>query len=206
MKLNRDSKWQTRYLTVSKEGSWLKNASSLEGDACFCPLALLWVKKLTSTNDHSVTSIDKQGRGGIIFAHLSNVKVEKELAKLFPLTKRQNDKFRDSIVLRIHSDGGGKSTATTLRCTRGAAENIVLGCSAIIDVLRGHSSRKKSGGSSSQQYATKQHSSSDMYTNSQMTHNKKEYLSAKNSLSSEDNAIVIARSHADEGAPNLWEA
>ena len=131
---------------MSKEGSWLNNGAATKGDSCFCPLALLWVKKLNSSNDHSVATIDKQGKGGMIFTHLSKLKVDKERGIGFPLTKKQSDKFRDSVVVRLYSDAGGNSTVVTFRCTRGAAENITVGCSAIIDVLRGQSSTDVNNG------------------------------------------------------------
>ncbi len=213
LKLNRENKWQTRYLTVSKEGSWLNNGTSSNGDSCFCPLALLWVKKLTSSNDHSVTNIDKQGKGGMIFAHLSKVKVEKGRGTGLPLTKKQIEKFRDSVIVRLYSDAGGKNAVTTLRCTKGAAENISVGCSAIIEVLRGQRPSKKHGGksnkhvgSSSQQYVAQHQISGGMYTGHETMLNPQGSIIGQKSNSNEDNGVVVARSYADEGAPNLWEA
>ncbi len=206
LKLNRENKWQTKYLTVSKEGSWLNNDTGSKVDSCFCPLALLWVKKLNSSNDHSVTTIDKQGRGGMIFTHLSKVKVGKGRAKGYPLSKKQSDKFRDSVIVTLFSDGG-KGSGVTFRCTKGAAENISVGCSAIIDVLRGQKSSKKNiaNGSSSQQYVANHQAATQMhYPNNEMFG--KNVMHDRSMSHEDDGGVVVARSYADEGAPHLWEA
>jgi hypothetical protein len=234
LKLNRENKWQTRFLTVSKEGTWLKSGKDISnGDACFCPLALLWVKKLTRSNDHSVTTIDQQGRGGVIFAHLVKAKVENELATRFPLTKKQADKFRDSLVVRIYSDSGDKTSGITFRCTLGTAESIVMGCSAIADVLRGHSPKKsKSRPSSSATDGNMAHSSSQQYVANQafgtvqlpasipvgvpsggMSSGQQYSLSSQSGRMPNNQGIVFppqqqvfAKSYAESGAPHLWEA
>lgn len=202
------------------------------GDACFCPLALLWVKKLTRSNDFSVTTIDKQGKGGIIFAHLAEVKVDNEWTNQFPLPKKISQKYSDSVTIRIFSDGDGNSNVTTLRCSRGAADNILLGCSAIIEVLRGGSRMKNR----SQKIATDDKdmhkSSSEQYVNQQSMQRtggiqgnsvassvgSSHQLSIESSKNGSQrsgrvmknqtiaNRPVVARNYADQGAPHLWEA
>lgn len=202
------------------------------GDACFCPLALLWVKKLTRSNDFSVTTIDKQGKGGIIFAHLAEVKVDNEWTNQFPLPKKISQKYSDSVTIRIFSDGDGNSNVTTLRCSRGAADNILLGCSAIIEVLRGGSRMKNQ----SQKIATDDKdmhkSSSEQYVNQQSMQRtggiqgnsvassvgSSHQLSIESSKNGSQrsgrvmknqtiaNRPVVARNYADQGAPHLWEA
>lgn len=134
LKLNRDEKWQTRYLTVSKEGSWLKKGAKQE--ACFCPLGLLWVKKFNKSKEHSVLTIDKQGRGGLLLANLVRVQVTDSQQGTNKLTKVQLQKYNDSCIVTLH----GKSTFVTFRAERDDADAIMVGCNAIIDVLRGNNS------------------------------------------------------------------
>ena len=227
MKLNRENKWQTRFLTVSKEGTWLRNGKDMSnGDACFCPLALLWVKKLTRSNDFSVTTIDKQGKGGIIFAHLAEVKVDNEWTNQFPLPKKLSQKYSDSVTIRIFSDGDGKTNVTTLRCSRGTADNILLGCSAIIEVLRGGSRMKRTTDdknmhkSSSEQYVNQQNqqqiggiqgnsvassvgSSRQLSIESSKNGSKRSGRVMANQTA---NRPVVAKNYAEQGAPHLWEA
>lgn len=145
LKLNRDNKWQTRYLTVSKEGTWLKN--NAKSDACFCPLGLLWVKKFNKSREHSVLTIDKQGRGGMLLANLIQVSMGEDSKDISNsvLTKNQMKKFHDSCIVKLQ----GQSSFVTLRCERNDADAILIGCNAIIDVLRGsnNSSSASSAGS-----------------------------------------------------------
>jgi len=216
----------------------LKNGNEISQGDAFCPLGLLWVKKLNRTNDYSVTSIDKQGRGGMIFAHLVKIKVEnEELANKFPLSKR-HEKFNDSVVVRIYSDSGGKTSYVTFRCTRGASEAFVVGCNAIIDVLRGHSTQKKPNQanttnssmpqSSSEQYVAKQKNINPMHAGSPIAVKPQGRAASKINMNNQSGRVniqqltndralasnqqyasqpaVIAKSHAEMGAPHLWEA
>ncbi len=139
LKINREKKWQTRYLTVSKEGTWLKN--NAKSDACFCPLGLLWVKKFSKSKEHSVLTIDKQGRGGILLANLMQVTLSEVKGNNSDLTKSQLRKYHDSCVINLHA----KSSFVTLRCDRNDADAILIGCNAIIDVLRGTSKSSEGG-------------------------------------------------------------
>ncbi len=154
LKLNREKKWQTRYLTVSKEGTWLK--SSAKSDACFCPLGLLWVKKFSKSREYSVLTIDKQGRGGVLLANLVQVNVSEDKNGNSALTKTQMKKFHDSCIVSIQ----GKSSFVTLRCERNDADAILIGCNAIIDVLRG--SRSSEGSTSGSVMMKSQSGSSRM--------------------------------------------
>ena len=131
LKLNREKKWQTRYLTVSKEGTWLKNNN--KSDACFCPLGLLWVKKFSKSKEHSVLTIDKQGRGGMLLANIVRASLIEDYTGSSSLTKRQLEKYHDSIIIKLQ----GTTSMVTLRCERNDAEAISVGCNAMIDVLRG---------------------------------------------------------------------
>lgn len=196
------------------------------GDACFCPLALLWVKKLTRSNDFSVTTIDKQGKGGIIFAHLAEVKVDNEWTNQFPLPKKMSQKYSDSVTIRIFSDGDGKTNVTTLRCSRGTADNILLGCSAIIEVLRGGSRMKRTTDdknmhkSSSEQYVNQQNKqqiggiqgnsvASSVGSSRQLSIESSKNGSQRSGrvmANQTANRPVVAKNYAEQGAPHLWEA
>lgn len=196
------------------------------GDACFCPLALLWVKKLTRSNDFSVTTIDKQGKGGIIFAHLAEVKVDNEWTNQFPLPKKISQKYSDSVTIRIFSDGDGKTNVTTLRCSRGTADNILLGCSAIIEVLRGGSRMKRTTDdknmhkSSSEQYVNQQNKqqiggiqgnsvASSVGSSRQLSIESSKNGSQRSGrvmANQTANRPVVAKNYAEQGAPHLWEA
>jgi hypothetical protein len=132
LKLNREQKWQPRYLTVSKEGTWLKTNGNTE-NASFCPLGLLWVKKFVKSKETSVLTIDKQGKGGMLLASLIEVSFADRHQGISSLTKRQREKYHDSCVIILQ----GSSSFVTLRCEKSDADAIIVGCNAIIEVLRG---------------------------------------------------------------------
>ena len=113
LKLNREKKWQTRYLTVSKEGTWLKNSD--KGDSCFCPLGFLWVKKFNRSKEHSVLTIDKQGKGGMLLANLVQIRTQDDYERTSGLTKKQLERYHDSLIIHIH----GASSFVTFRCDQG---------------------------------------------------------------------------------------
>lgn len=227
LKLNREKKWQTRFLTVSKEGAWLKNAvdNSTGGESFFCPLALLWVKKLTKNNEYSVTTIDKQGRGGLILAHMTRSRIENEWSSQFPLAKKQAEKFRDSVILRIYSQTGQKSSAVTLKCTKGVADQIIDGCSAVVNILRkqyllkGKSAPKNlisdvnSKGFSA--VSKTAHPGNDARLDNGSFHKQMPFDSHKNISRNQQerminqnlqSQVVVAKNYESSGAPNLWEA
>jgi len=140
LKLNRENKWQSRYLTVSKEGTWLKyNRTS--GDRGFCPLGILWLKKMNSKNEYSISNIDKQGRGGILFFHLLDV-VQCDILADYPLTRKQQSNFKDSTCLRFLVDQDDTSRNVTLCCSTSSCKEITDGCQAIINILK---NTRKSG-------------------------------------------------------------
>lgn len=197
---------------MSKEGTWLKNtSSSSKANSCFCPLALLWLKKQSRNSDHSVTNIDRQGKGGMIFSHMFNVKIEPELAKAYPLTKKQNEKFKNSVVVRLFAENAGNSSVVIFRCSQEVAETIMMGCSAIIDVLKGRTkkeakpSKRGADGSSSQQYVARHQQSSGQ------VHAGGNQMLGAPKPSNQDNGHfpsqqVVAKNYAQSGAPHLWEA
>jgi len=226
LKLNREKRWQTRFITVSKEGAWLKNAID-NGDTLFFPLALLWVKKLTKQNEYSVTTIDKQGRGGMILAHMSRAKIENEWSSQFPLTKKQAEKFKDSVIVRIYSQTAQKSSAITLKCTEAVANQIINGCSAVVNVLRRqHLSKGKSASNAlisdvnrkgvSAANSNPIQRGNDARPQNGASFQKQIRYDNQHNISSNPHErmlnqsvqgqVVVAKNYESSGAPNLWEA
>ena len=235
LKLNRENKWQTRYLTVSSEGTWLKKDSDLgNGDSCFCPLGILWLKKLNKNKEHSISNIDKQGRGGMLLANLTRANEVHDYTSKYPMSRKQLDQFKGSAVIRLYSDASGPMKFITLRCTKPDAVGIILGCNAIIDVLRGSNIlfQKKSQtnlqtmqdrpipniakqGSGSQRYSdpipniVNQGSSSQRYSDPipnivNQGSSSQRYIDSQSSQQLSQQASVVSRSVS--GAPHLWEA
>jgi len=140
LKLNRDYKWQLKYLTVSKEGSWLKKGNGVSvGDACFCPLGILWVKKFNrKTKEHTIATIDKQGKGGFLFSKLRSVEeVINDEATIYPMTKKQKEQFANSVIVKMYCENAGPTRLVTIRCSRPDAEAIIQGGNAILHMMRG---------------------------------------------------------------------
>jgi hypothetical protein len=73
LKLSRRNKWQVRYLTVSREVMRLNTEEEVTGNVGQCPRALLWPKQIKSQN-HSVSCIKGNGRGGVLFENLKQVR------------------------------------------------------------------------------------------------------------------------------------
>lgn len=69
LKLGRRNRWQVRYLTVSREVTSFES----DDDVGQCPKALLWPKQRNPPNC-SVASIKDNGRGGVRFDHLKQVR------------------------------------------------------------------------------------------------------------------------------------
>jgi len=142
LKLNRDKKWHLRFLTVSQEGSWLNNGDSRSHDSGYYPLGLLWVKKMNKTKGHSITSIDPDGRGGLLLADM--VRIEEctaDIENKFPLTKRQLRDYPDSVALRLQVDHNGITRFVTFRCSKAASSVIITGCQSAIALLGTYSIR-----------------------------------------------------------------
>lgn len=74
LKLSRRNKWQVRYLTVSREVTRLDTQEFFTGNIGQCPKALLWPKQRKGRNN-SVSSIKGNGRGGLLFAQLTQVEL-----------------------------------------------------------------------------------------------------------------------------------
>jgi hypothetical protein len=142
LKMNRDKKWQDRVLTVSKEVAHLSQGknSTFSGDRGHCPQGLLWAKKFnTKTREHSVSDIDKTGKGGMLLSNLQGASLGNVAD--YPLSKKQlQGEFKDSVVVVLHTaeDGyPGNLRDVVLRCkSMDDATFICSGCKAIADTLQ----------------------------------------------------------------------
>ena len=104
LKLNTNNKWELRFLTVTKEILWLKQGSEDNtGDRMHVPQGLLWLKKFSSkTKDQSITAIDKQGRGGMLFPHIISTTISSSSDNSVPIpSKFLSGKFNSSILLTL---------------------------------------------------------------------------------------------------------
>ena len=215
LKLNRENKWQTRYLTVSSEGTWLNKGNNLRnGDSCFCPLGIVWVKKLNKTQEHSISNIDKQGRGGMLLANLSRAIEIHDYTSKYPMSRKQLDQFKGSAVIRLYSDSKGPKKFVTLRCTKPDAVGIILGCNAIIDVLRGGNilDQKKVQPNPNSQIVYQNPSAPSIVKmgssgmGSSAVSSSQKYVDNQSTLQYSQPGSVVTRRYASIGAPNLWEA
>jgi hypothetical protein len=134
LKLNRDKKWHLRFLTVSQEGSWLNNGDRTQNNGYF-PLGLLWVKKMNKIKGHSISSIDADGRGGLLLADVVRIEECDDIADKFPLTKKQLRDYPDSVAVRLQVDHKGQTRFVTFRCSKVASTVIITGCQAAIALL-----------------------------------------------------------------------
>ncbi|KAL3787587.1 hypothetical protein HJC23_000075 [Cyclotella cryptica] len=137
LKLNRERKWQPRFLTITKEVVWFKKSDDIRYSKIdCCPQGLLWVKKFNGhSKEHSVTSVGKNGKGGIMFSGIKSVSVTTDN---FTLSKKQKKgKFNDSFTFVLHSDFGGTKRDILFRCC--SKEDICTlsaGFQAIIDRIK----------------------------------------------------------------------
>jgi hypothetical protein len=139
LKLNRDKKWQTRYLVVSKEVLWL-NADDVNchsGDRGQCPIGMLWTKRFSVGKEYSITSIDRHGRGGVLLDQLVKVSATARSGLGHPLTKKQQGKFKESVAISVDYTQNGEKKSVVLLCrTTDAAHFLCTGLRVVIDVLK----------------------------------------------------------------------
>lgn len=201
LKLTRESKWQTRFLTTSKEGSWLKNGNGMQqGDAAFCPSGILWVKKLSKTHDYSISKVDNQGRGGGLFAHLTRFSIRNDLLRQYSLTKKQSAKFRECVVVTLYFDGE-HDFSVTFACSKSSAEVITTGCCAVIDILRPDTKHIPL-----QQAVPKQIHQKTFLQQGLVPKNYVKASAVKVTTKKEQRTAVVAKNLSNHGAPHLWEA
>lgn len=139
LKLNRDNKWQPRFLTVSKEGLWLSNGTFNSGDRGYCPLGILWVKKSSSrTKEYSITSIDKHKRGGEFFSHLKSAMEEKSSTfRVSSLNKKNQSQFSNTVQVKLIFEQNGVKRFVFFRCSSADdTRSLISGCNAIIYILK----------------------------------------------------------------------
>lgn len=149
LKLNREKRWQPRFLTITKEVTWFRHRSNgqsfVSGNGISVnsyPRGLLWLKKFDpSKPQHSnvLSSIDKNGKGGILFTDIEHVSVTKDN---HPLSLKQRRKFKDGITFVVHAssntNGGTKSNRQILfRCSnKEDAFALSSGFQALLDRIK----------------------------------------------------------------------
>lgn len=207
LKLNREKKWQTRFLTVSKEGSWLNAGEVLP--PTFCPSGILWVKKLIKGHSYSIVSIDNSGKGGGLFSHLERFDVQGKVLEKYPFSKKQRMKFYDCVIVRLYFKNENQ-TFVTLACTKSSSEAIMAGCSAIIEILNKYS-RSLPIQQLQEQLQPKMQfppveiqskANQQTFTNIQQNQTK----AVKSVGVKVARSPVVAKSLSGQGAPHLWEA
>ena len=115
LKLNRERNWQPRFLTVTKEVMWFRKSNDLR----YCgidsyPRGLLWVKKFDQDKQCSLSSITKNGQGGLLFSAIQYISLTKDN---HPLSRKQKKgKFKDSVTLILHSSSNDKTREILFRC------------------------------------------------------------------------------------------
>jgi hypothetical protein len=93
LKLNRRNKWQIRFLSVSREVTWL-NPQAEDADIGQCPKALLWLKRFKGSS-YGVSNLKNKGRGGILFTKLQSVETTSN-----PSPKKEESSRFMSVKLR----------------------------------------------------------------------------------------------------------
>lgn len=115
LKLCREKNWQPRFLRVTKEVMWFRKTN----DVRFCgvdsyPRGLLWVKKSDQDKQHNLSSINKNGQGGLLFSAMKHISLMKDN---HPLSRKQKKgKFKDSITLVLHSSLNETKREILFRC------------------------------------------------------------------------------------------
>mmetsp|Transcript_8697 Transcript_8697/g.19527 ORF Transcript_8697/g.19527 Transcript_8697/m.19527 type:complete len:201 (+) Transcript_8697:2-604(+) len=144
LKLNREKKWQSRFLTITKEVMHFKKSDDVRFSGIdSSPMGLLWLKKFDRSKQHTVASIDKNGKGGLLFTGIQYVSVMKDN---HPLSRKQKKgKFKDSITFVLHTNGSKREIL--FRCmSKEDAFALSAGFQAILDRIRdGISTNQKHG-------------------------------------------------------------
>jgi hypothetical protein len=118
LKQNRDTKWQVRYLTTSKEVKEINRFENREevGNMRELPLSILWLKRFSSRCTYSTSLIDKHGRGGLMLSHLTRVTASgrSEVVGLMP--KKFQEAYKESVIVSLEYEISGSLRALVLRC------------------------------------------------------------------------------------------
>lgn len=141
LKLNRRKQWQIRYFTVSQEQIALSahEAVTKTGEIAKCPKALLWLKKFNPKNGgYGITSIDKEGHGGMLLVDLVDVQVSdtEEDTLECPIPKKL-DKFKNSVRVTLQYKMNGILRSIEFRCKDNDEAQFLCTCMRVIrDLLR----------------------------------------------------------------------
>jgi len=137
LKKNRDSKWQMRYLTFSKEQTEIRcvKLSHKERETGYCPTALLWVKRFNSrSKDHSLSLIDKQGKGGVLVSEIVRINAN---TTDFVVPKKYQAKYQHSVAVLVEYNLSNSVRTMTLLCkTKNEAHFLCTGARVCMDVLK----------------------------------------------------------------------
>ena len=142
LKLNRRMQWQARYFAVSKEQIALiaHEANTKSGsEVAQCPKALLWLKKFNpKSGGYSLTSIDKNGHGGMLMVDLKDIQVSADHKDLkSPLPKKLADKFKDSVMVALEYEFNGEKRRIEFRCKDNDEAQFLGTCMRVIrDLLK----------------------------------------------------------------------
>jgi hypothetical protein len=120
LKLNRRNKWQIRFLSVSREVTWL-NTEAENADIGQCPKALLWLKRFQGSS-YGISNLKNKGRGGIMFTKLESVNLEMASRNAFPISKRLKAIFEENacVSLEYLFEGGTRTVTLCFKNTRDA--------------------------------------------------------------------------------------
>lgn len=141
LKQNRDRKWQSRFVTISKEVTWLSPEESSHhhsGDRFPCPRGILWLKKFPGkSKDVSLSNIDKLGRGGLAFSQLISASVSDVKSFGSTLTRRQHAMFKGSSMVCLDYTCGSSTRSVLLLCKNADnAEFLATGMNMISTLLK----------------------------------------------------------------------
>jgi hypothetical protein len=148
LKLNRDNKWQTRFLTVSKEVLWVNTGevNGHSGNRTQCPLGILWMKRFNAAKEYSVSAVDRMGRGGVLCDQLVKVSAKGRLNLGHSLNKKQQDTFKDAVGVNLEYSSSGASKSVVLLCkTTDAAHFLCTGLRVLMDVLKRENASAREG-------------------------------------------------------------
>lgn len=112
LKLNRWKKYQTRFLTVSREG---------DEDAATLPRALLWQKHFDGSHCTVAASRVELDRGGVMFGQLKEVVLVESSATYPSIPRRMRQKFPEFIGVSIVCAHGSTSKSHLL-CFRTSSD------------------------------------------------------------------------------------
>ena len=120
LKLNRRNKWQIRFLSVSREVTWL-NTEAENADIGQCPKALLWLKRFQGSS-YGISNLKNKGRGGILFTKLQRVRLETASRTASHISKRLKGTFEENacVSLEYLFEGGARTVTLCFKNTRDA--------------------------------------------------------------------------------------